>query len=219
MGVRDAGGQRKGAAKKFLGDAHPFTTIPSATGQLVDRLMAVRNFIVHRSRVARAGIRRSRGSGAEKREAVRVTDALVLRPERRAADQAAPTRVAAVRGLIATLGAVVKTGAAAKVSIAVLGVFATVVVFPALFALIVGAAAAYAAPLFVVPRLWRGPRAPGAKFGLTVGVIIGTALVGLVLNAIAVTGITWIADRDPCAAFRAGVTGSVRPSDECLRGG
>ena len=120
--------------------------------------------------------------------------------------------------IVAVLGAVVKTGAAAKVSIAVLGVLATVVAFPALFAFIVGAAAAYSAPLFVVPRLWRGPRPRGAKFGLTVGVVIGTALAGLVLNWIVVRGIVWIADRDPCAAFRAGVTGSVRPSDECLRG-
>jgi len=121
--------------------------------------------------------------------------------------------------VVGTLGAVVKTGAAAKVSIAVLGVLATVVAFPALFALIVGAAGAYVAPIFILPRLWRGPRTRRAKLGLTVGLVVGGALAGFVLNSIAVTGIAWIADREPCAALRAGVTGSVRPSDDCLRGG
>jgi len=120
--------------------------------------------------------------------------------------------------VIAVLGAFVKIGAAANVSVAVLGVLATALVFPLLLGLIIGAVAAYAAPLVVLPCLWRGPRPRGTKFGLTVGVVIGTALAGLVLNGIAVRGIVWIADREPCAAFRAGVTGSVRPSDECLRG-
>lgn len=50
-------GDLKGTAKKFLADLRPFTAIPSATGQSIDRLMAVRNFIVHRSRVARAAYR------------------------------------------------------------------------------------------------------------------------------------------------------------------
>src|SRR5262245_36959658 len=121
--------------------------------------------------------------------------------------------------IVGTLGAVVKTAAAAAVSMAVLGVLGTVVAFPALFALIVGAVAAYLAPLFVVPRLWRGPRTRNAKIGLTVALVIGGALAGFFLNAIATKGITLIADREPCAAFRAGVTGSVRPSDDCLRGG
>src|SRR6266545_3378242 len=47
-------GNLKGTAKKYVGAAHPFKGIQSATSQAIDRLIAVRNFIVHGSRVARA---------------------------------------------------------------------------------------------------------------------------------------------------------------------
>ncbi len=50
-------GDLRGRAKHFLGNGHPFAGIPSATGQAIDRLMAVRNFVVHGSRVARAAYR------------------------------------------------------------------------------------------------------------------------------------------------------------------
>ncbi len=36
-------GDLKGTAKKFLGDAHPFGGLPSATSQAIDRLMAARS--------------------------------------------------------------------------------------------------------------------------------------------------------------------------------
>ena len=52
-------GDLKGAAKKFLGADHLFADIPNATGQMIDRLMAIRNFIVHRSRVARTAYQKA----------------------------------------------------------------------------------------------------------------------------------------------------------------
>ena len=50
-------GDLRGTARKFLGDSNPFATISSPTGQAIDRLAAVRNYIVHGSRVARAAYR------------------------------------------------------------------------------------------------------------------------------------------------------------------
>jgi hypothetical protein len=118
--------------------------------------------------------------------------------------------------VVAALGALVKIGAAAKVTMAVLGVFATVVVFPILLAVILGGVVAYAAPLVVVPRLWRQRSSRAKNVALTIGLVVGSGLAGDGLGIAAGRTISWVADRDPCAAFRAGVTGSVRPSDDCL---
>jgi hypothetical protein len=52
-------GELRGTARKFLGNSNPFASIPSATGQAIDRLAVVRNFIVHGSRVARSAYRRN----------------------------------------------------------------------------------------------------------------------------------------------------------------
>lgn len=118
--------------------------------------------------------------------------------------------------VLAALGALVKIAAAAKVAMAVLGLLATAVIFPILFAVIIGGVVAYAAPLVAVPRLWQQRRSRAVNVTLTLGLVVGSAVAGYVLNVAAVRGIGWIADRDPCAAFRAGVTGSVPPSEDCL---
>jgi len=47
-------GELKGEAKKYIGKRHAFASLPSASGQIIDRLVAVRNYVVHRSRVARS---------------------------------------------------------------------------------------------------------------------------------------------------------------------
>ncbi len=119
--------------------------------------------------------------------------------------------------VVAAVGALLKLTAAAKVTMAVLGVLATTIVFPILLALIVGAVVAYALPLAVVPRLWHAPRRTFVNLGLTVSVVLGSGLAGLILNKAAVSGIGWIADREPCAALRAGVTGSAPPSEQKCR--
>lgn len=118
--------------------------------------------------------------------------------------------------VVAAGGAVLRIAAAATVTMAVLGLIATVLLFPILLGVIGGAVVAYGAPLALLPRLWRQERSRAAKMGLTVVLVVGTALAGYFLNAVAVRSITWIADRNPCAAFHAGVTGTVRPSDECM---
>ena len=114
--------------------------------------------------------------------------------------------------VVAALGALMKTAAAAMATMAVLGVFAAVG-FPLLLALNISAVAAYACPLAVVPRLWQQPRTRAMNLGLTLALVIGSATAGYVLNAAAVWGIGRVADYNPCAALRAGVTGSAPPSE------
>src|SRR6266545_2990140 len=48
---------------------------------------------------------------------------------------------------------------------------------------------AYALPLAVVPRLWHAPRRTFVNLGLTVSVVLGSGLAGLILNKAAVSGI------------------------------
>jgi len=55
-----------------------------------------------------------------------------------------------------------------------------------------------------------------AKLGVTVGMLIllvGAAEAITKANSYA---IAWIADRDPCSAYRAGVTGNILPKSDCL---
>jgi hypothetical protein len=118
--------------------------------------------------------------------------------------------------IVAAFGVVVRIGAAAKVTMAVLGVFATIVLFPILLGVIVIPVVLYAAPLVAVPRLWRQDRTRAAKIALTVVLVIGSEVAADALGFAAGYTIGWIADRDPCAALHAGVTGSVIPSDECF---
>ena len=87
--------------------------------------------------------------------------------------------------VVAALGALVKVAAAAKVSMAVLGLLATAVIFPILFAVIVAGVVAYAAPLVAVPRLWQQQRSRAKNVALTVGLVVGSGLAGDVLGAAA----------------------------------
>jgi hypothetical protein len=55
-----------------------------------------------------------------------------------------------------------------------------------------------------------------AKFAVTVGMLIlFTGLAELVF-VVSPHAIAWIADRDPCASLRAGITGSVPPPQDCF---
>ena len=65
-----------------------------------------------------------------------------------------------------------------------------------------------------LPGLWIRPDASRkAKIIGSAGVLIAIPLVAsLAYNGLAL-GIGWIADRDPCAALRAGVTGSIAPAN------
>lgn len=119
--------------------------------------------------------------------------------------------------VVAGIAAFVQIAAAAAVTIAVLGVLATVAVFPLLCALIVGAVALYAAPVVLVPRLWRQQRGRAVSIAFTIGLVVGTPFAATLLSFTAGRGISWIADRNPCAALRAGVTGSKPPSKEDCR--
>jgi len=120
--------------------------------------------------------------------------------------------VAAVGLLYATVfsafGAFVKVAAAATVIMAVLGLIATVVLFPILLGVIIGSVVAYAAPLVAVPRVWQSGRSRAVSIGLTFVLVVGCAVAGWALDFAAARAITWAVDRNPCASYRAGVTGS-----------
>jgi hypothetical protein len=122
-------------------------------------------------------------------------------------------------GFVAIGDALVKVPAAAAVTMAVLGVVATALAFPVLLAVIVGGVMAYASPLVTVPRVWRTARSRLLNIALTLALVLGSALIGGGLFAVAGQSISWIADRNPCAAFHAGVTGTVRPSPDCFASG
>jgi hypothetical protein len=113
--------------------------------------------------------------------------------------------------VVSALGSFVKIAAAAKVTMAVFGVFLTAVAFPLLCALIIGAVILFGTPLIATPRLWHSSRPKAAKIALTLVLVVGTAVAGTALQKASVWAIGWIADRDPCAALRAGVTGSKPP--------
>jgi hypothetical protein len=55
-----------------------------------------------------------------------------------------------------------------------------------------------------------------AKFGVTVGMLILLAGVAEAIGKTNSYAIAWIADRNPCAAYKAGVTGSIPPKSDCL---
>src|SRR5216684_6162175 len=71
-----------------------------------------------------------------------------------------------------------------------------------------GSVVAYAAPLVAVPRVWQSGRSRAVSIGLTFVLVVGCAVAGWALDFAAARAITWTADRNPCAAYRAGVTGS-----------
>ena len=69
-----------------------------------------------------------------------------------------------------------------------------------------------------VPGLWlRRDVTIGAiwKFALTVGMLILFIGLGDVVAFMNYHAVGWIADRNPCAAFKAGVIGSIPPPPDC----
>jgi len=55
-----------------------------------------------------------------------------------------------------------------------------------------------------------------AKLGVTVGMLILLVGVAEGITKANSYAIAWIADRDPCAAFKAGITGSIPPKPDCF---
>lgn len=65
-----------------------------------------------------------------------------------------------------------------------------------------------------LPGLWlRRDGSTGAKTLFSLAVLVLLPLIAYLLHHGVALGIGWIADRDPCAAFDAGVTGSRPPVD------
>ena len=79
-------------------------------------------------------------------------------------------------------------------------------------ALLIFPVACYFGPLFILPVVWRQEGPAGTKVWSTLALLVGGALAASAAQWLAGTIITWIADLNPCAAWRAGVTGSIPPS-------
>jgi hypothetical protein len=59
------------------------------------------------------------------------------------------------------------------------------------------------------PELWSSPkRRPGARTAVWLSLFVGVQLIAWFVHAGVSHGIGWIADRDPCLAIEAGLTGS-----------
>ncbi len=65
-----------------------------------------------------------------------------------------------------------------------------------------------------IPGVWLRPSGSRtARIATTIGVLIAMPLITTLIYTANGYAIGWIADRDPCAAFAAGVTGSKPPED------
>jgi hypothetical protein len=115
--------------------------------------------------------------------------------------------------LTSAFGALVQWLAAVRVSWALMGVVGGLVVACVVWLPAIISPALYYSLLKNLPGLWSRPDASaGTKLAMSVGVLVGMPLIAWVVSAALGWGIGWMADRDPCAAFRAGVTGSVEPT-------
>jgi hypothetical protein len=117
--------------------------------------------------------------------------------------------------VVSALGAVLKVLALVRASHAVFGVLG------ALAALSVGWIPVIMPPVLYyllaknLPGLWlRRDASPRAKALRSAAVLVLLLLGAYLIHHAVVLGIGWIADRDPCAALAAGVTGS-RPPTNC----
>ena len=62
-----------------------------------------------------------------------------------------------------------------------------------------------------IPGVWRNAGSTARKLSVSVGLIVATSLAASVAYRGGVLMVGWIADHDPCAAYAAGVTGSMPP--------
>ena len=98
-------------------------------------------------------------------------------------------------------------------------VFAIIVflsVAPLVVPLMLSPAVVYGMQMGGIPTAWQQAGRLRDKVGMTAMLLVGGYLAALVLAWIGVTVTGWIADINPCVAWRAGVTGSVRPGPECM---
>jgi hypothetical protein len=73
----------------------------------------------------------------------------------------------------------------------------------------------YVAQLSGIPDEWRKTGSRRAKLGGTLAWVIAVGLVGILIGWIVSAGTAFIADLNPCEAFKAGVTGNRMPGPGC----
>lgn len=115
---------------------------------------------------------------------------------------------------IAIFGAVVQAYALFRVSWAVFGLLGTALIVAGGWIPLIIPPALYYSLLKNLPGLWiRRDASVRAKILWSAVLVVAMPLCAhLIYQAIAL-GIGWIADQDPCAAFEAGVTGSIPPTN------
>jgi hypothetical protein len=112
----------------------------------------------------------------------------------------------------ASLGALLQWLGAVRVTWAVVGAVPALLVAFVVWIPAILPPALYYSLLKNLPGLWLRPEAStSGKLALSAGVLIALPALAWLVSAALGSGIGWMADRDPCAAFAAGVTGSVRP--------
>ena len=116
--------------------------------------------------------------------------------------------------ITSALGAAIQGIALIRVSYAVLGIVGPLFFIAGGWIPLILPPVLYYSLLKNLPGLWiRVDASRMAKIGWSIAVVIALPLAAhLVFEGVA-WGIGWIADRDPCAAFDAGVTGSIPPTN------
>jgi len=116
--------------------------------------------------------------------------------------------------IVSILGAITQFLALAKVSWAVLGTFGVLIVVCGGWIPIIIPPVLYYSLVKNLPGLWiRSGPSWKAKMTWSVVVLVAFPLSAFLIYHGITWGIGWIADRDPCAAFAAGVTGSTLPTN------
>lgn len=115
--------------------------------------------------------------------------------------------------VVSIVGAVIQYIALLKVSWAVFGLLGRILFFIGGWIPIIIPPSLYYSILKNLPGLWiRQDASQKAKVGWTVIILFAFPLSATLLYRGIGWGIGWIADRDSCAAFTVGVTGSIPPS-------
>jgi hypothetical protein len=74
----------------------------------------------------------------------------------------------------------------------------------------------YVAQVSAVPDEWRKDRSRRARLGSTLAWLIAAGLFAILIGWVVSTGTAFIADLNPCEAFKAGVTGTRMPGPGCV---
>lgn len=119
----------------------------------------------------------------------------------------------AYAAVVSAVAAVTQFIALARATHAVWGWLGLVVVLLGAWIPLIIPPSLYYSVLKNIPGLWiRRDASNAMKGGVSIALIIVFPLIAYLISHAITLGIGWVADRDPCASARAGVTGSIVPT-------